>query len=234
MTKNVVLLIPGLMNPASIWDEVKAHIDPCIEVRILDVSSQTSITDMADDAWQAIGDLNQEDNIVLCGFSMGSYVALEMLGRPHRTLKAAVLIGSSLNTETEKSAQIRKKSMTAIQQDFTGFLNRLAPFLIAESFSHKTNQLDNMKEKMLSMGQDVALRQNIAIAERTVCRDTLAHNKVPVTLLCGAEDKINPPECSQEISKLFACDSPILIEGVGHMVPLEKPLTIAKQINKFF
>ena len=47
--KPVVLLIPGMLNTAAIWDRVVPLLQDAAEVRIADVMTQASIADMARD-----------------------------------------------------------------------------------------------------------------------------------------------------------------------------------------
>ena len=49
----VVLLIPGMLNTAAIWDRVAPLLQDAAELRIADVLTQSSIAEMTRDAcWQ--------------------------------------------------------------------------------------------------------------------------------------------------------------------------------------
>ena len=90
--KPVVLLIPGMLNTAAVWDRVAPLLQDAAEVRIADVMTQASITDMARDAWALLVDVAPTTPVVVCGFSMGGYVAIDMVAQPARSIAGLVLV----------------------------------------------------------------------------------------------------------------------------------------------
>ena len=89
--KPVLLLIPGMLNDASVWDDVLPCLPGDWTVRIANVQTQESIAEMARDAWQQLDDVPLSTPVMVTGFSLGGYVAIEMLARPQRPLSAAAL-----------------------------------------------------------------------------------------------------------------------------------------------
>lgn len=233
MSRKVVLLMPGLMNPASLWNDVRQLIDSSVEIKIADFTTQESLDEMAASAWEAIADASDAE-VVLCGFSMGSYVALEMLAKPRFSLKAALLIGSSIRPETEQAHLMREKSIGFIERDFKAFVDRLVPFLVADGFLKNTEIIEQLKSSMLSVGKEAAIRQNRAISKRSLNHKALASCKTPVALMCGLEDKVNSFEKTQEIAQVLNVQSVSLLRGVGHMVVVEDPKSIADCIKSLF
>ncbi|WP_419204406.1 alpha/beta fold hydrolase [Bordetella trematum] len=238
--KKVVLLIPGLMNPPSIWDEVRAGIDGQFEVRVADVGGQESIERMATDARAAVADVTgAEDELIICGFSMGSYVALEMLAPTDGSAPvaepvklAAVLVGATANVEGEQGAEQRRKTVSAIERDFDGFVEKLAPYLVAPEFQQNP-EFEKMKQKMRSTGGEMAIRQNQAIATRRIDQRAWAALRCPIRLVCGSDDRINPPERSHELAGMLGNAEVVDLSGTGHMIIVEKPAAVADCINKF-
>ena len=77
--KPVLLLIPGMLNTARIWSRVTPLLQDAADIRIADVTTQPSIAEMARDAWALVSDVPPTRRLVVCGFSMGGYVALELI-----------------------------------------------------------------------------------------------------------------------------------------------------------
>ena len=71
-----MLLIPGMLNTSSVWAKVIPLLKDVADVRVLNVQTQSSIDDMTDDALALVGDALPEQALVVCGFSMGGFVAI--------------------------------------------------------------------------------------------------------------------------------------------------------------
>jgi pimeloyl-ACP methyl ester carboxylesterase len=55
-----------------------------------------------------------------------------------------------------------------------------------------------LKAMLLEVGPEAAVRQTRAIASRHDHQALMAGLKVPVEIVCGRQDKVTPPELSQE------------------------------------
>lgn len=117
-----LVLIPGMLNDRSIWDEVIAgvrrQLGDKVHVLVADVITQVSIADMARDAWRQLADVPAQTPCFVAGFSMGGYVALEMLSHPLRPIREAWLISTSGLPESPNSAPMREKAIASFEKDF--------------------------------------------------------------------------------------------------------------------
>jgi pimeloyl-ACP methyl ester carboxylesterase len=52
-------------------------------------------------------------------------------------------------------------------------------------------------------------------------------------VICGAEDKMTPPDFSRQITESINGAKLCLIEGAGHMVMMERPKEFNEALNKF-
>ena len=64
----LLLLIPGMLNTVDIWKPVLPFLRGA-DVRVADVRTQSSMADMAADAWRLVD--SSPAPVVLCGYSMG-------------------------------------------------------------------------------------------------------------------------------------------------------------------
>jgi pimeloyl-ACP methyl ester carboxylesterase len=106
--KPVLLLIPGMLNDASVWDDVLPCLPNGWTVRIANVQTQESIAEMAHDAWRLLQDIPLNAPVMVAGFSLGGYVAIEMLAQQPRPLSAAALMSTSALPESEESRAVRE------------------------------------------------------------------------------------------------------------------------------
>jgi pimeloyl-ACP methyl ester carboxylesterase len=56
---------------------------------------------------------------------------------------------------------------------------------------------------------------------------------VPALVICGAEDKMTPPDCSRQLAASISGATLEIIEGAGHMVMLERPAEFNMSLDKF-
>lgn len=231
--KPVVLLIPGMLNTAAVWDRVAPLLQDAAEVRIADVMTQASITDMARDAWALLVDVAPTTPVVICGFSMGGYVAIDMVTHPARAIAGLVLLDTSPRPESADGEIAREKTIAAFERNFTKVVENMLPFSTHPDHHKDAALFAAMRDCMTPIGGEGAVRQTRAVAARADHRAALAALTIPTRVLCGREDKITPPELSQELADLIPGAQLTWLAQSGHMTPLEQPREVASAIRGF-
>lgn len=226
-----LLLIPGMLNQPAIWDaviaQVRARLGGQVHIAVADVLSQSSIPDMARDAWKCLDAIPARTPCYLAGFSMGGYVALEMLAHPQRAIQEAWLVSTSAQAESPESAPLREKSIAGFEQDFEKTIQATARW---GTFEKTPEQTAPLVQAMRALGPATAIRQTRAIMQRRDLRARLAALDIPVHVLCGMDDRITPRHLSQDLAALVPNAQLQLIENAGHMLPFEHPGLIAQSI----
>jgi pimeloyl-ACP methyl ester carboxylesterase len=232
--KPVLLLIPGMLNTPVVWAKVVPLLQDVADVRILNVQTQTSIGEMADDALAMVADMPDEQPLVVCGFSMGGLVAIELIAARAHKIRAVCLLDTSGRPESPESAVQREKTIAALARDFDKTTLGIARFFCTGLAGQQNAVLmDEILAAMRPVGPDAAIAQNRAIMARSDHRAALARLDMPVLVLCGKDDLVTPPECSEELAALIPGAQLKWIESSGHMVPMEQPTTLADQLKKF-
>lgn len=226
--KPVLLLIPGMLNTAAIWTPVVAHLADLADVRIANVQTQTCIADMARDAFALVADLLPTQRLVVCGFSMGGYIALEMTASTGGQISALALLDTSARAETPEGALVREKTIAAIKRDFPKVVEGILQFGTHPATHSQTAVIDALRQTMLEVGAEAAIRQNRAIVDRADSRKRLTTLNLPTLVACGREDRITPPALSEEIANLIPGARLEWIHQAGHMTPLEQPQQVAE------
>lgn len=229
--KPVLLLIPGMLNAASVWSEVLPRLAGRVEPRIAEVWTQASIAQMARDAWASLAELPPEVPVVLCGFSMGGYVAIEMLAQGVRPVAALALLDSSARPESAEGALQREKTIAAIGRDFERVVAGVASFTTHEARHADAVFMERMRAELRAIGAEAAIRQNRALVGRADHRALLAGLRLPATVMCGRFDRVTPPALSEELAALIPGAGLEWIEDAGHMTPLEQPAQVAALLD---
>lgn len=228
----LLLLIPGMLNTDALWQSVIAELQDRADIRVAQVRTQASIADMAADAWQRIADAGPDRAVVVCGFSMGGYVAAEMLATPARPVAALVLIGTSARPDTAEGRENREKTVSAMSRDYTKVVNGVAAFGTSADHPEQARHMAELVRMALEVGQEAGIRQTRAIAERGDNRKVLGGLTIPVWIACGRDDRITPPALSEELAALIPDATLRWVDTAGHMAPLEQPRAVAAIIGE--
>ena len=234
--KPVLLLIPGMLNTARIWSRVTPLLQDRTDIRIANVTTQTSIADMARDAWALVADVPIEQKLVVCGFSMGGYVALELIATylipnyAHRTW-ATALINTSSRAETADGMLARDKTIQAAERDFERVIQGIAQFGIHKDHHADAVLMAETLSIMREAGLQAAVRQLNAIKARTDQRALLPRIQGKALVVSARSDAVVPPAMSEEMATLLPNATLEWIEPAGHMTPLEQPAALANLLR---
>ena len=224
----VLLLIPGMLGDGEVWSDVANALASRAEVRVAEVAAPTSITAMAHGAWEALANVADDRPLFIAGFSLGGYVAIDMLCRSRRRVRGGALLSTSARPETPESAAMRAKSIDAFRTDFPKAVERIIQWGTEQP---DAALLERLRQMMLRIGADAAIRQTEAIMGRADHRAALARLALPIRVLCGADDRVTPPALSQELAALIPGAQLQCIDGVGHMLPCEQPHAVAQALG---
>lgn len=225
--KPTLLLIPGMLNTSRIWGRVTPLLQDHADVRIAHVQTQSSIAEMARDAWACVADVPPSQPLVICGFSMGGYIAIEMLAVYARPIRATAFLDTSCRPESTEGIAAREKTIAAIEHNFEKVIAGMAQFGTHADSQADPALMDEILSLLREVGTETAIRQIRAIMGRADHRDLLARLQMPALVMCGRDDKITPSALSEELAALIPGARLEWIERAGHMTPLEQPERVA-------
>lgn len=160
----------------------------------------------------------------LGGFSMGGYLAFEILRQaPERVLKLA-LIDTRAEADPPDLVETRRRRMALAK-------GGKFSLVIEQSFPDSVHD-DNVGESRLyslhrtmaeANGPDAYLRHQEAIIGRPDSRPQLGSINVPTSVIVGEGDKITPPASAQTMHDGIAGSVLSIIPRAGHLALLEQP-----------
>ena len=159
-------------------------------------------------------------DIILVGHSMGAAVALTLALRHPRWLRGLVLTGTGARLE------VSSELLELLGTDYTAAVDMIVASSFAGSTGNSTYAQRVLREgtrrKLLRLPPYVALGDYVACAGFDI-RANLGRVRVPALVVVGAEDRMTPPHLSEELYAGLSNSVLHVVEGAGHMLPVEKP-----------
>jgi pimeloyl-ACP methyl ester carboxylesterase len=228
--EETLIWLPGLVCDEAVWTEVLAHWSaPGLVVSYPDARS---IDAMA----QRVVDAAAGRRVWLIGHSMGGRVAIEAARQLGPALRGLVLASTGHQPladgeagEREREGRVRlvalarSEGMRAMGRQWVQGMVR------PENLG---TPIEDAIVEMIARHTPATFEGHVqALLGRPDATTTLAALPAPVLLLCGAQDSWSPPARHQVISRIVQRGQLQIIEGAGHMLPMEQPQIMARTIQ---
>ncbi|MDE1992503.1 MAG: alpha/beta hydrolase [Rhizobiaceae bacterium] len=219
-----MVLVPGFMLDAELWRDVEPALTAYSPIVHADLSKDASIANMAQ---RAI--LDTPPKFILIGFSMGGYVAREIVRQAPERVSALIQIATSARGDSE--IQEQRKATIARQTAFEAFRG-LSTAAVRSSLhpdnAHRIDLISSIQAMGQRLGGDVFKRQSLL--SRRDERSELATIKCPSLVIAGDQDKLRSRAEAMELHEGLAGSTLEIVEGTGHMIPLEAPQRLSEII----
>ncbi len=223
-----VLLIPGLAcDPRMYAAQVAA-----LGGRSVAVADHTRADDMATIAAGVLA--RAPARFALCGFSMGGYIALEIMATAPERVTRLALMDTQAGPESEEARAARRERMQLARAKG---MRAAAESNLAQSI-HPAHMADaalvqTIVDMAEAIGVEAFLRQAQAIIGRRDARPLLPRISVPTLVLVGDRDALTPPARAREMADAIAGASLVVVPESGHMTTLEQPQAVNAALLDF-
>ena len=190
---------------------------------------------LADDLVAMLDALQITQPVVLCGLSMGGYVAWQFVQRHRQRLCAMILCDTKSAGDTEEAATNREKMAQHVMQRGTSFVaEAMLPKMFAPAaIEERSAGVQLVQQTILNTQPETIAAAQRAMAVRPDVTNQLSAMAVPSLVVVGELDAISPPEEMEAIAKALPQAEFVQIAGAGHMSPLEKPAAFNAAVQDF-
>ena len=226
MTK--LILVPGLLCTELLFGkQISALYNQC-EIEVANTLGVNSILGMAQEIIS-----KQKSNFVICGLSMGGYVA-QMVAHlaPEKVLGMGLFSTSGRADTTEKKQQREVLIEQSKLGKFKGVTPRLLPSLLSAEALKNEAIVQDVMGMAAEVGQTNFTLQQQAIIGRPDFRPLASAAKMPVEIFVGELDQLTPPLLSEELHGLFQESNLTVLSGIGHLSSMEAPDDVTSTIKK--
>lgn len=163
------------------------------------------------------------DRVVLCGISMGGYIALRAYQLQPETFAGLVLCDTNSLADDNAAKQKRFDSIQSVLKNgkrafSIGFVNNVFG---QKALTENQASIDLIKSSIRRNTESSICATLLALASRTDTTDSLADITAPTLVIRGAEDRITPREQSDILVSKIPNATYLEIPDCGHLPNLE-------------
>mgnify|MGYP006143153661 FL=1 len=238
-----VVFLHGFPFNKSMWDNQLATFKDTHRFISLDFrsfgqssndGSELSMDVLADDL---IGFLNalKLRQVIICGLSMGGFVALNAITRYPKRFAALILCDTNCVADTLEQRTKRDEVIKEIEQNGTSKF--AATFLDAvfadDTYSSNKPVVTKINADILANSPEVITNGLKALATRSETCSKLAEIAVLTLIICGREDEVTPLEQSEFMNKHIKDSTLKVINNAGHLSNMEQPELFNAELLEF-
>jgi 3-oxoadipate enol-lactonase len=173
--------------------------------------------------------------VIVCGLSMGGYIAFSMLRRHRELVRGLILADTRASADTDEACENRMRLIALIEEQGVEALaaRQLEPSVGRSTFERRPQLVETVRRMMASTPHEGAIGALRAMAARPDSTPLLATIDVPTLVVGGAEDSFSPPEEMRALARAIPRSRVEVIESGGHLCPLERPATFNHVVSEF-
>lgn len=189
-----------------------------------DAGGVLSMDRLADDVAALLDHLGHR-SAVLCGVSMGGYVALAFLRRHSERVAGLVLVDTRATADDPAGKLARRISAERVRGEGTpAIVGQMLDRLVGETTKRTRPGVYARVRSMLEEAAPASfMRAQAAMASRADSTPLLGRVSVPTLVVTGAEDVIIKPEDARALASAIPGARLQVIEAAGHLPPIERP-----------
>jgi len=193
-----------------------------------------TMEDMACDV-AALMDQLGINHVILCGLSMGCYVALEFIHLFPERIRALILCGPRAQGPDEAEKQSREaQALRALLDGMDFAVESISMMLLAKrTVIEKPDVVARVREMVLSTNPKGAAAAQRGMAERRDYSDELTNISVPTLIVAGREDGVRKPEDAEFIHQQIKNARLEVLDDAGHLMNMEQPAEFNEKLAEF-
>jgi len=172
---------------------------------------------------------------VVCGLSMGGYIALAFLAKYPGMLKGLILANTRAGADSEQAREARyANAQKAFDEGVPAIAEGMLPKMLTEATRANRDSLTAYVRSMMAhqpaKGVAAAQRGMAARPDRT---SMLAAINIPTLIITGSADTLIPPSESEAMAKAIPGSKLVVVPDVAHLSNVENPDAFNAAVREF-
>lgn len=175
------------------------------------------------------------DNAVVCGLSMGGYVALSLVQQaPHR-VRGLVLANTRAAADSAEGRAGRDRMLELVAREgAAGVATAMLPKLLGESTRRDQPDLEDAVRGLIEPNSPHGVAAGIrAIRDRPDRVHSLPSIHCRTLIICGDEDAIIPRTESEAMKAAIPGAELVVLHNIGHLSNLENPIAFNRALGQW-
>ncbi len=238
-----IIFLHGFPFDKTMWQAQLDFLKPSYRLISLDIrgfgkskdeNSSLSMDLFGEDLITFMDKLNL-DKVIICGLSMGGFIALNALKRFPERFEALILCDTQCIADTIEVKEKRYKiideiGVNGVTEFNEGFIKSV---FHKNSLSQKKALVEKLGAVVFSNSPHIITMGLTALAERSETCSTLSEIAIPTLIICGREDEVTPLAQSEFLHANINGSTLRVIDYAGHVSNLEQPQEFNKHLLDF-
>jgi pimeloyl-ACP methyl ester carboxylesterase len=200
-----------------------------------DIGSGVSTMEQLADDVAGLMDILGMQNAILCGLSMGGYVAFAFLRKYPQRVSGLILSDTRPGADNEEGKANREKvALLAESQGPAAIADLQLPRLISDDTRTHHPEVETAIRQMIyaATAQGIAAASR-GMAQRSDSTDLLPTISCPTLVLVGENDPLTPPSVAQDYASHISGAQFTVLPSAGHLSNLEQPQAFLDAVYNF-
>jgi len=187
-----------------------------------------------DDLFSIINDLNLEKPVI-CGLSMGGYIALRAVEREQGKFGGIILCDTKSEADSNEGKLGRAAAIKNVDKNGArGFVEGFIPKCFTEKFiTLNKKEYEEILDRYITSDPVGIKGCLLAMAGRTDTTNFLPKINIPALLICGGEDRITPPDVMMAMAGKIPGSKFLIIPEAAHLSTFENEKPVNLSISDF-
>ena len=176
------------------------------------------------DLYSIIDEL-QLEKPVLCGLSMGGYLALRAVEKEQHRFGGLILCDTKAGADDDNGKLVRAAKINQINvEGLDAFVDGFViPLFSEEAPKHKKKLVAGVLEKCKQNNPIGVKGAQFAMLSRTDTTKFLKKINIPTLVIAGSFDKLTPPVQMRDMAARIKNSDFAIVPRSGHLTPVENP-----------
>ncbi|HEY6042563.1 MAG TPA: alpha/beta fold hydrolase [Anaerolineae bacterium] len=199
------------------------------------VATAQTMDTYAEDLHQLLDVIGARQPAVVCGLSMGGYVAFAFYRKYASRVRGLIFAATKAGADSAEGKAGRDKSAATAKEKGA---SAIAEAMLPKMFAPKTYQMNpalvaRAKAMMESTPVAGIVGDLMGMRDRPDSTPTLAQINVPTLVLHGADDQLIPSKEAEATHAGIKNSKLVLVPEAGHLLNLEQPDAFNRAVREF-
>jgi len=219
---------------ASGWHVIAPHVRG-VDAGLNDRPTATvTMDDYAADVVDLLDALHVED-AVLCGLSMGGYLALALMRLAPTYARGLILADTKSQADTPEALEARRGMLSLVEsQGVAAVADAMIPKLLGATTRAGHPQVEQRVRSLITANSPESVAGSVrALMSRRDSTPILPSIRIPTLVIVGDEDAVTPPPNAEQLHAAIPGAELVRLQHAGHLSNLEQPEAFNAALARF-